>query len=436
MDILLVNAPVTNPSRHSRLSPPLGLAYIGAVLLQDGYSVTAEDCNLTDFNATRMRRLLEDRAPRIVGISASTETYPNALRIAAMAKDVDPMVTVVAGGPHASVMHRHVAAKRDVDIVVRGEGEYTMLAVADCLIRGHGTFGEIAGITYTSNGSVIVAPDRPFILNPDELPTPARGLFPLPMYDRAMSVLMSRGGCPCDCAFCAVNNIWQGGRRFRSARNVVQEIVELIETEGCDGINFADDTFTLSRKHVVTLCEAFAEAGDVARCEWRCTTRVDMVDRELLGIMREAGCRSITFGVESGSQRILDAIDKKITREQVLEAVTTALGLGMDVLCSFMFPHPDDTEETVAEQKAFMDRLVELGATVSLALTTPFPGTPYYENADALGIRMLTTRLEEFDGKHLVIATRYLSEVRLRALLSDLIQAVGMQTDPVAAYGS
>jgi radical SAM superfamily enzyme YgiQ (UPF0313 family) len=101
-----------------------------------------------------------------------------------------------------------------------------------------------------------------------------------------------------------------------------------------------------------------------------------------------------------------------------------------------MFPHPDDTEETVAEQKAFMDRLVELGATVSLALTTPFPGTPYYENADALGIRMLTTRLEEFDGKHLVIATRYLSEVRLRALLSDLIQAVGMQTDPVAAYGS
>jgi radical SAM superfamily enzyme YgiQ (UPF0313 family) len=436
MDILLVNAPVTNRSRHARLSPPLGLAYIGAVLLQHEYSVTAEDCNLTDFNATRMRRLLEDREPRIVGISASTETYPNALRIAAMAKDVDPSVTVVVGGPHASVMHRDVAGRRDVDIVVRGEGEYTMLALADCLLGGHGTLGEVTGITYTSNGDVIVAPDRPFILNPDELPTPARGLFPLPMYDRAMSVLMSRGGCPCDCAFCAVNNIWQGGRRFRSAGNVVQEIVELIRTEACDEINFADDTFTLSRKHVVKLCEAFAEAGDVARCEWRCTTRVDMVDRELLEIMREAGCGSITFGVESGSQRILDAIDKRITREQVLEAVTTALELGMDVLCSFMFPHPDDTEDTVAEQKAFMDRLVELGATVSLALTTPFPGTPYYENADALGIRMLTTRWDEFDGKHLVIATRYLSDVRLRALLSDLIQAVGMHTDSVAAYGS
>jgi len=90
VDVLLVNASVKTRSRHARLSPPLGLAYIGAVLLKHGYSVTAEDCNLTDFNPTRMRRLLEDREPRIVGISASTETYPNALRIAAMAKDADP----------------------------------------------------------------------------------------------------------------------------------------------------------------------------------------------------------------------------------------------------------------------------------------------------------------------------------------------------------
>lgn len=435
MDILLVNASVRTRSRHSRLSPPLGLAYIGAVLLQHGYSVTAEDCNLTDFNPVRMRRLLEDRAPRIVGISVSTETYLSALRIAAMAKDVDPAVTVVVGGPHASVMHRDVAAMRDVDIVVRGEGEYTMLAIADWLIGGKGTLETITGITYAAGAGVVVAPDRQFIQDPDELPMPARDLFPLPMYDRAMSVLMSRGGCPCDCAFCAVNNIWQGGRRFRSARNVVNEIVELIRTQDCDEINFADDTFTLSRKHVVKLCEAFAEAGDVARCEWRCTTRVDMVDRALLELMREAGCTSITFGVESGSQRILDSIDKGITREQVLEAVVSTLELGMDVLCSFMFPHPDDTVETAGEQQAFMEQLVGLGATVSLALTTPFPGTPYYENADALGIRMLTTRWDEFDGKHLVIATRYLSEVQLRRMLDDLIRAVGMQTDGAAAYG-
>jgi len=333
-------------------------------------------------------------------------------------------------------MHRDVAAERHVDIVVRGEGEYTMLAIADGLLRGHGALGEVTGITYTANGDVIIAADRPFILNPDELPTPARDLFPLPMYDRAISVLMSRGGCPCDCVFCAVNNIWQGGRRFRSAQNVVKEIVELIKTQDCDEINFADDTFTLSRKHVGELCEAFAEAGEMARCEWRCTTRVDMVDRALLETMREAGCTSITFGVESGSQRILDSIDKRITCGQVLNAVGTALDLGMDVLCSFMFPHPDDTEETVGEQKAFMNRLIDLGATVSLALTTPFPGTPYYENADALGIRILTTRWDEFDGKHLVIATRHLSEDQLRGLLSDLIRAVGMQTDSVPAYGS
>lgn len=429
MDILLVNASVKARSRHSRLSPPLGLSYIASVLLMNGYRVTAEDCNLTDFNPTRMRRLLEERAPRLVGISASTETYPNGLQIAAIAKEVNPEIAVVMGGPHASVMHREVARQADIDGVVRGEGEYTMLAIADRLAAGSGDLVGIEGTTCCRNGVVAVAPDRPFIADPDELPFPARELFPLPMYERPFSVLMSRGGCPCDCVFCAVNNVWKGSRRFRSPEQVAREAQSLVDTYGCAEINFADDTFTLSRKHVTKLCEALAGSGEGLPCQWRCTTRVDMVDRALLETMYRAGCCSITFGVESGSQRILDSVEKRITREQVVQAVDTALDLGMDVLCSFMFPHPEDTEETVREQKAFMNTLTEMGATVSLALTTPFPGTRYYERADEVGIRILTNRWEEFDGKHLVIATRHLSEDRLQSLLGELIRDVGMRTD-------
>jgi anaerobic magnesium-protoporphyrin IX monomethyl ester cyclase len=107
----------------------------------------------------------------------------------------------------------------------------------------------------------------------------------------------------------------------------------------------------------------------------------------------------------------------------------------MDVLCSFMFPHPDDTEATIREQKAFMRRLVDMNANVSLALTTPFPGTPYFENADALGIRILTDRWDEFDGKHLVIATKHLSEARLQRLLEELMHDVGLRSDATPAYG-
>ncbi len=433
--VLLVNASVKARSRHARLSPPLGLAYIAAVLLAQGYDVTAEDCNLTDFNPARLRRRIEDRMPHIVGISASTETYPNALAIASIAKEANPSTTVVVGGPHASVMHRQTAAEPDIDVVVRGEGEHTMLALADCLASGADSLAAIEGITYAADGSVTATGDRPAISDLDALPLPARDLFPLPMYEQAASVLMSRGGCPCECVFCAVNNIWKGRRRFRSADNVVKEVELLVERYGCDEISFADDTFTLSRRHATNLCDRLLEVGaGRLLCEWRCTTRVDMVDPVLLETMRRAGCRRIAFGVESGSPRILNSLGKRITRKQVLHAVATSLELGMEVLCSFMFPHPDDTEDTIRQQTEFMNTLANMGAMVSLALTTPFPGTAYYENPNAFGIRILTDRLDEFDGKHLVIATRHLSEDRLRSLLADLMRDVGVQSDTLQAF--
>ena len=293
----------------------------------------------------------------------------------------------------------------------------------------------IRGITYVADGIVTATGDRPAISDPDVLPLPARDLFPLPMYEQPASVLMSRGGCPCDCVFCAVNNIWNGRRRFRSADHVVKEVELLVETYGCDEISFADDTFTLSRRHAMQLCDRLLQVGDGRLlCEWRCTTRVDMVDHVLLETMRRAGCRSIAFGVESGSPRILESLGKGITRQSVLDAVATSLELGMEVLCSFMFPHPDDTEDTIRQQTEFMNTLARMGATVSLALTTPFPGTAYYDNANAFGIRILTDRFDEFDGKHLVIATRHLSEDRLRSLLADLMRDVAMQGDALQPF--
>jgi len=141
------------------------------------------------------------------------------------------------------------------------------------------------------------------------------------------------------------------------------------------------------------------------------------------------GCYSITFGVEAGSQSILDSIGKNITLDQVKKAVNLAQNIGIKVVCAFMFPHPEDTIETIQEQKRFMKELADMGVTETLAFTTPFPGTYYYNNSDKLGIKVLASNWDEYDAKHLVITIKNLGEEQLREQLKELIQEVGLKTE-------
>ena len=143
MDVLLMNAPVKGQSRHACLTPPLGLSYIAAVLLEAGYEVSALDCNVSGFDAARVRRIIETERPRVLGISAHTETYLNGLKIAGIAREVDPGIRVVMGGTHLTVMCREAAGEPNIDVVVRGEGEYAMLELAGHFIRGEGSLADI-----------------------------------------------------------------------------------------------------------------------------------------------------------------------------------------------------------------------------------------------------------------------------------------------------
>ena len=428
MDILLVNAPEKKRSEHAGQNPPLGLAYIAAVLLRAGYNISAIDFNISDFDPLVLERILEKDMPRILGISAHTETYLSGLKIAQTAKQVNQGITVVMGGTHPTVMYQEAAREKDVDVVVRGEGEYTMLELANCLIRNEASLAEIKGIAYKDNGVVRVTSDRPYIENPDDLPFPAIELFPIALYNLPGRVLLSRGGCPFSCRFCAANNIWKGGRRFRSPENVVAEILRIYENYKFEEIGFSDDTFTLNRDYVIKLCNLSKKIREVFPWRWSCSTRVDLVDKELLEEMREAGCYNIQFGVEAGSQKILDSIGKRITPKQVREAVSAAIDIGMEVVCFFMFPHPEDTEETIHEQKQLMKELIGMGVTISLSFTTPFPGTYYYEHADELGIKILANSWDEYNGKQLSMTTKYLSEERLKCLFEELNQDVARHT--------
>jgi len=432
MDVLLVNAPVNLFVEHARLSPPLGLAYIGAVLLKENYSVSALDLNLSAESWNELRRLLEKTPPCILGISAYTETYPNGVKIAEIAKEINPEIKVVMGGPHASIMYREVLKQSCIDIVAIGEGEITMLELAESIARKNGELSDINGIAYREDGAVKLTEERAPVPDPDTLPFPAGHLFPLQSYALPISILTSRGGCPFNCRFCAVNNIWKGKRRFRNPEKVAEEALVALREQPAAPIVFADDALTLNRECVVKICSIFNKLRMLFPISWRCATRVDLIDETILGQMRYAGCYSIQYGVESGSQKILDSIGKKIRLEMVREAVRTTLDLGMEVTCSFMFPQPEDDEDTIKEQAILMKELKDMGAYLSLAMTTPFPGTYYFEHADELGIRITSKNWDEYDCRHFLTETKNLSIARQKELLEDLVDAVGMKQASVS----
>jgi anaerobic magnesium-protoporphyrin IX monomethyl ester cyclase len=285
MDVLLVNSRLKEVTQHACLSLPLGLAYIGAVLQGAGYDVSAIDLNVTPVDDAQITRLIERASPSILAISTNTPTYLSGLTFARRAKEVNPGIKVVVGGPHASVLYREVAMEKEVDVVARSEGEYTMLELADCLIRNRGELADIKGVAYKDNGAIRVTGKRAPITDPDQLPFPARHLFPFGLYDIPNAVLASRGGCPFGCYFCAVNNIWEGKIRHRNPRKVIEEIFSVVNTFGirqAGKVSFSDDVFTLDRKKALDICHLISQSMDSNPLPWRCTTRVDLVDAELI----------------------------------------------------------------------------------------------------------------------------------------------------------
>lgn len=430
-DVLLMNAPAgtVGSDAHASLNPPLGLAYIGGALRERGLAVEAIDFNISGLSVNRLEATLSRTKPQIVGISAHTETYPNALDIASVVKDVNPETVVVLGGAHPSVTYERTATEPSVDYVVVGEGDQTMGELSESIINEQEPT-EIKGVAFESEGEVTFTGRRPFIEDPDSLPPPARDLFPLHLYRSPGNVLFSRGGCPFNCHFCAVNSIWEeGGRRFHSPDRVAEEIRTLVEGYGIDHINFADDVFTLHRRKTEALLDRLSNLQLAQPWSFTCATRVDLVDEDLLQRLADAGCTGIQFGVEAGSQEILETIGKGISTQEIRATVEQSVDAGLDVLASFMFPHPADTEKTIRSQIAFMRELHELGADLSLAYTTPYPGTGYRELVKTGEIEVEADGWDEYDAKHLLISTRSLSIEELEPLREELLQKTGLQRE-------
>jgi len=423
-DVLLVQPPMPEHLRQYApevvVCPPLGLGYLASTLLENGFKVELTDLSVENPDRKGIELEFQTREPKILGITTTTNTYKNALNVAAIAKECNPNVLTILGGPHVTFTEEETLRNQQVDIVVRHEGELTMLELCQRLLRGDQGPKQVAGVSYRKDSAILKNPDRPLIENLDEIPFPARHLMRLDKYLSPGTIITSRG-CPSKCIFCAAEAMSGGKYRVRSPANVVAEIEKVADDFSPKFFFIADDTFTVFRDRTREICKLLSNLAK--KVEWVCESRANFIDKPILQEMAEAGCTAIQFGVESGSEKILNAIKKGINLDQVRRAVRWAVEAKILPVCSFMVPHPEDTWKTVKETKRFMLELKDMGAFIYVSMTTPFPGTNLYTHAKELGVTIITEDTDKYDltGESPVIRTRNLSVEAIKAAYNDLV---------------
>ncbi|MDK2781284.1 MAG: anaerobic magnesium-protoporphyrin monomethyl ester cyclase [Archaeoglobi archaeon] len=397
-------------------TPPLGIGYIASFLRENGFPVRIID-NMVE-KLTLEEILERTEGSSIVGISVTTPAFKKALYYARELKKRFQDILIIFGGPHPSFMPHEVLREGCVDAVCIGEGEYTMLEVAERVERGE-SLENVRGLVYREGDRIVENERREFIEDLDSLPFPAFDLMPLEKYsifgDKLdhFPMITSRG-CPFGCRYCVSSALFGRKFRARSAGNVVDEMEWLVNEFQAKRIAFSDDTFTLDKRRVEEICEEICRRGlDV---EWTCTSRVDTVSRELLRKMKKAGCAHIYYGVESASERVLDYYRKGIKLDEVRKAVEMTKDEGISVTCSFIIGAPFETREEMRKTLRFS---VELNPDYAqFSLLTPYPGTEIYEEAKEKGL-LLTENYDEFTAVNPVLKNENLSPEDLFGMLKE-----------------
>lgn len=379
MKVLLINPPYFNSKYKfiGLVAPPLGIAYMAAVLEENNIDVEIIDAAALEMSWETLEAEIKRRSPGLVAVTALTPTIDKALETAELAKKICPQATVVMGGYHPTFNYHEMLAKDYVDIVVMGEGEHTMLELVETLDEG-GDLKNVKGIAYEGG----VTPPRPLINDLDELPFPARHLLPMDHYKILnmklhTATMISGRGCPMQCSFCASAALHGNRLRMRSPENVVDEMEHLINDHNSGMIAFMDDTFTLKPSRVEEICDEIKRRNmDVY---WGCTARADTLSEKLLRKLSDSGCITMFLGVESADQQQLDRVNKQMTIEKIRQAFKLSRENDIRTIASVVLGMPGDTKESIGRTIKFVRELNPSYALFSLA--TPYPGTRFYQEA-------------------------------------------------------
>jgi radical SAM superfamily enzyme YgiQ (UPF0313 family) len=372
--VALVNPPLPLDIGGHPQFPPLGLAYMAAVLDQNGYEVKIIDCPVNEISHDQLKAELQSFQPGLIGTGSMTPTIESAFKVAQVAKEACPTSTVVMGGPHATFCDKEVLAlDKNVDLIVRGEGEETLLELAKQPQTGM-KLGDIKGLTIRHGDEIIRTANRPFIQDLDAVPLPGYKFLNLEKYfvakRKLLPVITSRG-CPYACSFCVASQMFGQKFRARSPENVLMELEWLQNEYGAEGIAFQDDTFTFDRKRAMEICNGMIERK--LKLHWGCATRADVVNKETLDVMAKAHCDETMFGVEAGCASMRAILKKGVTNEQIENAIKWAKEAGMFVTVSVIMGYPGETRETLKETLDFAAKLKP--DDVWLCHATPYPGT-------------------------------------------------------------
>ncbi|MCW3994397.1 MAG: B12-binding domain-containing radical SAM protein, partial [Candidatus Bathyarchaeota archaeon] len=380
--------------------PPIGLAYIAAVLRENGARVRIIDAKSLRMTQEELSKQIEKEKPDIAGVNVFTCQLRSAMHTCKRIKDVSPSTQVVVGGPHIHPQHGEVAENSSVDFCVRGEGEITMLELTNAVSTG-GDLKEVSGITFKEGKEIVVTPDRPFIKDLDSLPFPARDLLPNHIYKglvlfgqgNLFTLITASRGCPFKCHFCSVPQFWPVQRR-RSVDNVVDEMEHIYDDFGIRYLRFTDELLPANRKWMMEFCKAIIERGLNEKIVWSCDGHVKVMTREMLEAMSKANCRYIFYGIEFGNQRILDFSGKGTTLTQIHNAVKITKEAGIAIEGNFMIGYPTETKEAI-EETIELARSFELEFS-TFSIVTPFPGTALYSYCKENNL-LKTESWEEYD---------------------------------------
>ncbi|MFC1888875.1 B12-binding domain-containing radical SAM protein [Thermodesulfobacteriota bacterium] len=367
---------------------PLSLCSLGAYLKSRGYRCGIVDLDFAGRVSPVLEEAVREARPKVVGISAYTPNVGIAGEIATRVKEMDRKLQVVLGGFHASALpERTLREFQDIDTVVVGEGEETLKQLMSILLDG-GKPDKVRGVAYREGEGVCVNEVRPLIKNLDSLPFPDRGLVPVTEYIPdpgnyfqlpSSGILYSRG-CPFKCTFCS-KAVFGNRIRYRSVEHFIAEVESCIDRYGIRDFRLEDEAPTVDVRRVIALCKEIIQRR--MRITWSCFSRVDTVDEEVLGLMKEAGCYHVTYGIESANQGTLEKIGKRIDLGQAAAAVKLTKTLGIECKANFILGFPWETAADMRSIVHFAKRISP--DLVTFNLFKPLPGSALFNELEASG---------------------------------------------------
>lgn len=387
-EVVLVYPPVKFGKHSSYGLPPLGVMYLSASLSHHGVESTVIDASFHPMSMGELLSRVGSHRPRLVGISGLTPHFKTIRDLCtALRATLPKSARICLGGPHFNATSAEAFQYMDADFIVIGEGEATLLELVRNLDGGD--FSSVSGLAFKMDGQTVVNAPRPVNEDLDALPRPTLQQMETKIdyrvrhgvYPRATSLMASRG-CPFRCSFCDVHTTQGRKLRLRSPENILEEIKYNIEAFSIREFVFKDSTFTINKRWVHDLLDRMLR--EKLRISWSINTRVNLIDSDLVEKMKQAGCRRISFGVESGEPRILQNIRKDISLDEVRKAFAMMRRSGLESHAFFMIGNPGEGPETATRTIEFAK---EIGATwADFSATVAYPGTHLFEEAVANGL--------------------------------------------------